>query len=200
VARTKGATGAGRIPRTIFALVEPAVWALAAQLFILTTGRKGSKSHKPTVATFYETGVVTALYEALLMSPVLAHLDIRHEMAYKVTPGRGAPKQVDLWLRPHNGGLPILIEAGDFQVGKVHRDLQKIAGLNPKGTNWFLAFFRSGVAAADPLAELQRSYTRKKGLDSARVRMDKRLVRSFKVFRPGGSDDFGAALLRGVDG
>ena len=56
---------AGKIPRTVFALTEPAVWALAARLLILTTGRKGSKEHQPTVATFYETGIVTALYEAV---------------------------------------------------------------------------------------------------------------------------------------
>ena len=31
---------AGKIPRTIFALVEPAVWSLAARLLILTTDRK----------------------------------------------------------------------------------------------------------------------------------------------------------------
>jgi hypothetical protein len=76
---------AGKIPRTIFALVEPAVWSLAARLLILTTDRRGSAKYQPTVGTFYETGIVTALYEALLMSPVLAHLDIRHEMAFKLT-------------------------------------------------------------------------------------------------------------------
>lgn len=126
---------AGKIPRTIFALVEPAVWSLAARLLILTTGRKGSKKHQPIVATFYEAGVVTALYEALLMSPVLAHLEIRHEMPFKTSAGKGAPKQVGRWLRPHNGGNPIMIEAGDFEVGKVHRDLEKLKSLNSKGTN-----------------------------------------------------------------
>lgn len=151
---------AGKIPRTIFALVEPAVWSLAARLLILTTDRQGSKKHQPTVATFYETGIVTALYEALLMSPELAHLEIRHEMGFKTTVGKGAPKQVDLWLRPHNGGHPIMIEAGDFGVGKVHRDLAKLKTLNSNGTNWFLAFFRQAPIAMNPRAELEKSFNR----------------------------------------
>src|SRR5690606_10221408 len=131
--RGDGASMAGKIPQTILALVEPAVWSLAARLLILTTDRKGATKHQPTVATFYETGIVTAVYEALLMSPVLAHLEIRHEMSYKTRGGKGAPKQVDLWLRPHNGGRPIMIEAGDFAVGKIHRDLAKLRTLNANG-------------------------------------------------------------------
>jgi hypothetical protein len=169
---------AGKIPRTIFAL--------------------GSTKHQPTVATFYETGIVTALYEALLMSPVLAHLEIRHEMAYKTTAGKGAPKQVDLWIRPHNGGCPIMIEAGDFGVGKVHKDLAKLKTLNAKGTNWFLALFRYLPTAADPLSELTKSFQRSNGLDHSKVKMEKSLVRTFEVFRPGAeADKFGVALLRG---
>lgn len=70
---------AGKIPRTIFRLVEPAVWGLAARLLILTTDRKGSSKAKPSVSTFYETGIVTSLYEAMLMSAVLSNYDIRHE-------------------------------------------------------------------------------------------------------------------------
>ena len=188
---------AGRIPRTIFRLVEPAVWTLAARLLILTTDRKGSEKSKPTVATFYETGIVTSLYEAMLMSAVLSNYDIRHEEPYKTPGKKGAPKQVDIWLRPHNGGIPILIEAGDFSPGKVHRDLAKLKKLNPSGTNWFLAFFRKPPKSGSPLLELQRSFKRKRGLDSARVKMENVLVTSFVVFRPNGSPDkFGVAMLR----
>jgi len=186
----------GKIPRTIFRLVEPAVWGLAARLLILTTDRKGSAKAKPTVATFYETGIVTFLYEAMLMSAVLRNYDIRHEEPYRISGAKGAPKQVDLWLRPHNGGLPILIEAGDFSPGKVKRDLAKITQLNPKGTNWFLAFFR-GKHSSDPLAELERSFKRKGGLDAKKVKLENVLVTSFDVYRPNGSPDkFGVALLR----
>src|SRR5262249_49157813 len=157
----------------------------------------GSKKHQPTVATFYETGIVTALYESLLMSPVLAHLEIRHEMDFKIGKGTGAPKQVDLWLRPHNGGHPIMIEAGDFAVGKVHRDLAKMKKLNPNGTNWFLAFFRKAPISADPLKELQRSFKRKNGLKAAKVDLIPALVRAFDVYRPNvAPDKFGVALLK----
>jgi hypothetical protein len=189
---------AGKIPKTVLALVEPAVWSLAAQLLILTTDRPGSKTHQPTVNKFYETGIVTAIYQALLMSPVLAHLEIRHEMPFS-SPGRGAPKRVDLWLRPHNGGIPQMIEAGDFAVKKAHDDLEKLKKLNPKGINWFLAFFRSGEAALNPFSELERSFKRANGLDEKRVRLEKGLVKSFCVYRPNAKPDpFGIALLRGL--
>jgi len=189
----------GKIPRTIFRLVEPAVWSLAARLLILTTDRKGSAKAKPTVATFYETGIVTALYEAMLMSAVLSNYEIRHEEAFKVRVGRGAPKQVDLWLRPHNGGWPMMIEAGDFAPGKVHRDLAKLKALNSTGTNWFLAFFRQPPISDDPISELQRSFNRRNGLKCNLVGLDSALVRSFDVFRPNGMPDkFGVALLRGL--
>ena len=189
---------AGKIPRTVFALVEPAVWSLAAELLILTTDRLGSKKHQPNVRTFYETGLVTSLYKAMLMSPVLAHLEIRHEMPFP-SPGKGAPKQVDLWLRPPNGGWPMMIEAGDFGVGKVHRDLEKLKVLNPSGTNWFLAFFRDQRIAPEPLKEMEKSYQRSNGLDNTKVKMEESLVRSFEVYRPNSkSDKFGVALLRGL--
>jgi hypothetical protein len=188
---------AGKIPRTIFRLVEPSVWSLAARLLILTTDRKGSAKAKPTVATFYETGIVTSLYESMLMTAVLSNYDIRHEEPYKNSSNKGAPKQVDLWLRPQNGGIPLLIEAGDFSPGKVHRDLAKLKKLNPKGTNWFLAFFRKPPKSGDPLLELQKSFKRKGGLDKNRVKLETALVSSFDVFRPNGSPDkFGVALLR----
>lgn len=187
---------AGYISKTVISLVEPAVQALAARLFVLTTGRSGSAHFKPTVATFYETGLVTALYEQLLMTPVLRHLEIRHEMPYHGPVG--APKQVDLWLRHLNGAHPQLIEAGDFAVGKVHRDLAKAKALNPNGANWFLAFFR-GEGADDPDSVIATSLSRKNGLDSARVARDPGLVTSFKVYRPGAvPDTFGAVLLRGL--
>jgi hypothetical protein len=179
-------------------MVEPSVWTLAARLLILTTDRPGASKAKPTVATFYETGIVTCLYEALFMSAVLAHYDIRHEESFKNPKGRGAPKQVDLWLRPCNGGDPMMIEAGDFSVGKVHRDLAKLKLLNSDGTNWFLAFFRTSPVSADPLKELNRSFSRKNGLDKKRVRLHPSLVRSFDVFRPNSlPDKFGVALLQG---
>ena len=190
---------AGEIPKTIFQLVEPAVWTLAARLLILTTGRRGAAKAKPNVSTFYETGIVTALYEAMLMSARLSNYDIRHEEKFRLHSGVGASKRVDLWLRPFNGGNPILIEAGDFQVGKVRTDLAKCKALNPKGDSWFLAFFRSLPQSLDPSAELSRAFARKDGLDSKLVQMDPKLVRAFDVFRPNGEPDkFGVALLRGL--
>jgi hypothetical protein len=188
----------GYIPKTIFSLVQPSVQALAARLFVLTSGRKGSAKYRPTVNTFYETGIVTGLYEHLLMSPALQHLEIRHEMPYHGT--GGAPKRVDLWLRPVNGGHPTLVEAGDFGVGKVHEDLAKITAINPDGTNWFLAFFRDPKKTnpSDPWAILTDSFARQNGLDTNRVEADQSLVTHFEVYRPTGDHDtFGVALLRG---
>jgi len=185
------------IPRTVFSLVRPAVQALAARLFVLTAGRKGSAKYRPTVNTFYETGIVTALYEHLLMSPLLQHLEIRHEMPYHGPVG--APKRVDLWLRPVNGGYPHLIEAGDFAVGKVHKDLAKIRAINPSGASWFLAFFRDPdhTNPADPWGVIQASFARGNGLNAARVIADTELTDHFEVYRPTGDHDtFGLSLLR----
>jgi len=186
------------IPKTIFSLIQPSVQSLAARLFVLTSGREGSEKYRPTVNTFYETGIVTSIYEHLLMSPKLQHLEIRHEMPYQGP--AGAPRRVDLWLRPVNGGHPTLIEAGDFGVGKVHEDLDKIIALNPNGTSWFLAFFRDSERTnpSDPLATLTASLGRANGLDSAKVDIDESLITHFEVYRPTGDHDtFGVALIRG---
>lgn len=185
-----------KIPKTIVSLVQPAITSLAARLFVLTSSRPGAARFQPTASTFFETGLVTALYEFLLMSPVLNHLEIRHEMPYPQG-GQGAPKQVDLWLRPHNGGYAHLVEAGDFGVGKVHRDLGKIKRINPNGSNWFLSFHRAGAAAADPWQVVQSSFARRNGLDGGRVDADQRLSGSFEVYRPDGQHEtFGYCLLR----
>lgn len=188
------------IPQTIFSLVQPAVQSLAARLFVLTSGREGSARYRPTVNTFYETGIVTALYEHLLMSPKLQHLEIRHEMSYKKKGQLGAPKRVDLWLRHIDGARPVLIEAGDFAVGKVHEDLAKITAINTTGTNWFLAFFRDPEKTnpGDPWNVIQNSFQHGAGLDPAKVEADQSLVTHFEVYRPTGNHDtFGVALLRG---
>ncbi|WP_376695904.1 hypothetical protein [Wenzhouxiangella sp. EGI_FJ10305] len=161
----------------------------------MTAGRKGSEKFKPNVQSFYETGIVASLYEHLLMSPELAHLDIRHEMPFQGP--RGAPKRVDIWLRPANGGYPHLLEVGDFRVKKIHDDVLKMKRLNPNGSNWFLAFFRKPQAANDPMRILRQSLKRKDGIRKDRIEADERLVDSFDVYRPSGDHDrFGAALLR----
>ena len=171
------------------------MYALAVRLFVLTTERAGSASFKPTVSTFYETSLVTSLYEHLLMSPLLAHLDIRHEMPFPGVAGR--PKQVDLWLRPVNGGYAHCIEAGDFGVGKAHADAHKLKAINPNGANWFLAFFRTGEEAKNPLITLQNSFKRANGLDKYILKLDENLVKTFEVYRPNGlHSPFGFALLR----
>ncbi|HHM12489.1 MAG TPA: hypothetical protein ENJ16_02980 [Planctomycetaceae bacterium] len=185
-----------KIPKTIISLVQPAVQATAARLFVLTTGRAGSAKYQPTVSTFYETGLVTALYEQLLMSPALASYEIRHEMPYHGP--LGAPKRVDLWMRPVGGGYPHLVEAGDYSKEKIHDDISKMNSLNSTGANWFLAFFRGPVQATRPFRTLEASLNRGNGLDPDLIEIDRRLTTSFTVYRPdGNSDPFGAALIRG---
>ncbi len=186
---------AALVNKAVCAAVQPAVCSLAVKLFVLTTDRRGSKNYKPTVATFYETGIVTAIYEHLLMMPTLAHLEIRHEMPYQGS--NGAPKRVDLWIRPPQGGYAHLIEAGDFTVGKVHSDLAKAKTLNPKGSNWFLALFRDPDRAPHPNAVIAASFNRANGLDRHQVEYDDRFAKTFHVYRPDGNHDpFGFALFR----
>ena len=57
------------IARNVMQSVEPAVRHLADRIFVLTGGRVGSQRRKPTIATFFETGIVVAIYEFLLMNP-----------------------------------------------------------------------------------------------------------------------------------
>jgi len=194
-------------------LVPPAVNALASRLFVLSTWRPCSAKWKPNVGSFYETGLVTSLYEQLLMSPALVQLEIRHEMPYGGT--GGAPEQVDLRFRQLKGGEPTLTEAGDFSPTKVHSDLEKLAALNPDGCNWFLALFRVGPlkkktkanlqklerqiqSAKKPFKTIEKSFRRRNdGLDSSLVETDKRLTGSFDVYRPDGRHEpFGFALFK----
>jgi hypothetical protein len=121
------------------------------------------------------------------MSPILAHLDVRHEMPFPGVAGR--PKQVDLWLRPVNGGYAHCVEAGDFGVGKVHADADKLQKINPRGANWFLAFFRHAPEAANPWQVIQQSFARDNGLRDDVVNADERLTGSFEVYRPNGQHD-----------
>ncbi len=90
-----------------------------------------------------------------------------------------------------------MIEAGDFGVKKVHDDLEKLRTLNPKGINWFLAFFRSGGPALNPLLELKKSFERANGLNDKKVKLEPGLVKSFSVYRPNKEPEpFGIALLK----
>lgn len=189
---------AGKIVKTTFELVEPAMWGLASKLLILSTERKGAQKHKPSVSTFYETGIVNSLYEAMLMSPALSNQDIRHEMPDKRLPGaKGASKQVDLWMRPYNGGVPTMIEAGDFSIGKVHRDLDKIRKMNPNGQNWFLAFFRTEPHASDPKACIDKAFKRKNGLSSVKIYQNRVLHHTFKIYKSKGAyESFGVAMFQ----
>lgn len=78
-------TGQALVAPRLFSLVRPATYSLAVRLFVLTDGRAGSSRYKPNVGTFYETSLVTSLYEHLLMDPELSHLEVRHEMAFHST-------------------------------------------------------------------------------------------------------------------
>jgi hypothetical protein len=181
------------ISKQVCSLVEPAVRSVADRLFILTGGRQGSKKHKPSIASYYETGLVVALYEFLLMDPALSHLEIRHENPYAA---RTRPEQVDLWIRPPNGGREHLIECGDFTPCKLKEDAKKMRRLNPKGTNWFLAFFRSDPDSKDPSGKLRKCLNRKGSLKWMRIEIDNRMARSFAISLPTQTVYFGFALIR----
>jgi len=185
-----------KFPSTLISLVRPAVHALAGRLFVLTAQRTGSKHYRLSITNFFETGFVTCLYEQLLMSPVFAHLEVRHEMPHQ-TGAVGRPEQSDLWVRAFNGGAYHLIEVGYYSVGKVHSDAKKMKKNNPTGPNWFLALFTDQAEAKDPWSVIQSSCKRKNGLDSSLIQTDQRLVVSFEVYRPNAQPDFfGAALFK----
>jgi hypothetical protein len=185
-----------------FCSVEPAVRSVADRLYVLTGGREGSLRHKPNVEKYYETGLVVAVYEFLLMSPRLAHLEIRHENPYaKET----RPEQVDLWIRhpPPNAGPAHCIECGDFTPGKLKKDARKMRRVNGNGTNWFLAFFRKQPTDDDPTPStldpykcLHQSRNRKGGLKGCHIELDSKFARHFSFQLPGKEIHFGYALIR----
>lgn len=181
------------IVKTLMGLIEPAIRSRADRLFVLSAGRPGSQKRKPSISTYYETGLVVGLYEFLLMSPDLAHLEISHEVKYHATT---RPKQVDIWIRPPNGGHPTLIECGDFTPGKVKADARKMRRLNPKGTDWFLAFFRDDEDAKDPWACLKYCRSRKGSLKGKHLGLEEKFTGKFVITLPGQEIPFGWAMIR----
>ena len=181
------------IVRTVTGLIEPAIRSRADRLFVLTAGRPGSQKHKPTFSTYYETGLVVALYEFLLMSPDLAHLEISHERSYQA---RTRPEQVDIWIKPPNGGHPTLIECGDFAPAKVKADARKMRRLNPNGINWFLAFFRDDWHAKNPWARLKYCRSRKGSLKGMHLALEEKFTGTFAINLPQQEIHFGWAMIR----
>ncbi len=189
------------------------------RLYVLTEGRQGKAKAKPNVLTFYETGIVHALYETMLMSPALDSWQIRVEE-------KQHGKWVDLWLRHVKGGDPVRIEAGDLFRGKpdkANSDAQKLKNLHQGSkarSSWFLALVRDLRAEIDEnrkkndslgakkrrfpldprrvlIARIKKSMNRKGGLDPQLVDFDERLVRVFSIYRPGAKADvFGTILFK----
>jgi hypothetical protein len=187
-----------KIPRAIFDLVRPATISFVHRLLLLTHGRPGSVHSKLEVSTLFETGLVTSLYEYLLMSPVFREYEIRREWKVK-TGAKCRPKQIDLWLRPLKGGRPYLIEAGDFTPAKAKQDLNKVYAYDPKAYHYFLAFFRDKPAQAKaPFDALRKSADRQSnGLDTCVVDYNAKYCGSFEVFTSQDRKEaFGYALLR----
>lgn len=181
------------IVKTVMDLIEPAIRSCADRLYVLSSGRPGSRKRQPKISTYYETGLVVALYEFLLMSPDLAHLEVSHEVKYG---GKTKPEQVDLWIRPTNGGRPTLIECGDFAPGKVKDDAKKMRRLNSNGTNWFLAFFRDDKNAEDPWKKLKQCRNRKGSLKGKHLGIDKKFTNHFVIKLPKQSIHFGWSMVR----
>lgn len=187
-----------KIPRAVFDLVKPAVISFVHRLLLLTHGRPGSAHSRLELSTLFETGLVTSLYEYLLMSPVFRDYEIRREWKIKTGTAR-RPKQIDLWLRPVKGGRPYLIEAGDFTPAKAKNDLNKLHTHDAKAYHFFLAFFRDKPAQAKaPFDVLTKSAKRRtNGLDTAVVDFDEKYCGSFEVFTSQNrTETFGYALLK----
>ena len=187
------------IRTTICDLVRPAVVSFTYRLILLTHGREGSRHSKLKVSTLFETGIVTSLYEHMLMVPRLQAHEIRREWSL---PGGtlGRPKQVDLWLRPIEGGRPYFVEVGDFTAAKVHKDLDKTFKTDANGFHYFLALFRdSENDAKDPDSVIKKSIARSGNgkLDTTRVHYDKKYTGSFEIFTaPDRTEHFGYALFK----
>lgn len=128
------------------------------------------------------------------MLPELSHLEICHEKPYAK---KTRPVQVDLWIRPPNGGRDTVVEAGDFSPHKVKKDASKMRRLNPRGTNWFLAFFRDEPDSQDPWTKLVACRKRKGSLKGTHLGLDERMTGTFTIQLPNQDPvHFGYALIR----
>jgi hypothetical protein len=181
------------IVKTVMALIEPAIRSRADRLYVLVGGRRGSSKRRPSITTYYEIGLVVALYEFMLMSPDLSHLEVSHEVKYGK---KTRPEQVDIWIRAPNGGRPTLIECGDFTPKKVKEDARKMRRLNPQGTNWFLAFFRDCATAEAPWTKLKECRSRKGSLKGVHIGIEEGFTGTFTITLPRQSIPFGWAMIR----
>ncbi len=187
-----------KIPRAICDLVRPAVVSFVHRLILLSYGRHGSIDSQLEVSTLFETGLVTSLYEYVLMSPVFRDYEIRRE--WKIKDGKKQrPKQIDLWLRPVKGGRPFLIEVGDYTPAKVKHDLNKTYSHDAHATHYFLAFFRdTETHATKPFDVIEKSVKRKtKPLDISLIEYDKKYCDTFEVYTSANRrEHFGYALFK----
>lgn len=188
------------ISKSVCGMIEPAIRHVADRLYILTSARAGSQKRKPSIEKFFETGLVVAIYEYLLMLPELAHLEICHEKPYSK---KTRPEQVDIWIMSPKGGRHTIIEAGDFSPKKVKEDATKMRRLNPSGTNWFLAFFRDqptadrpNATSMDPWSKIEACRKRKGSLRGCHLEFDQRMTKSFRIDLPSQTVYFGFSLIR----
>lgn len=196
------------IAKEVCGVINPAVRHVADRLFVLSGSRIGVADRKPRIDKFFETSIVVAVFEYLLMLPSLSHLEICHEKPY---PKKTRPEQVDIWIKNPGGGPQTLIEAGDFTPGKLKKDASKMRRLNPRGSNWFLAFFRdqpengqTEAPSQKPLAKLKKCRGDSKSLKGCHLALDEEDVRrgnlivgSFSINLPGQPTiHFGYALIR----
>ena len=107
--------------RSVCGVIEPAVRHLANRIFMLTGGRQGSQTHRPTMKGFMR--LASSLRFTNIYSCFPPYRIWRcHENPY---PKTTRPEQVDLWIRPPIGGYETLLEAGDFTPKKLQGRRQK---------------------------------------------------------------------------
>lgn len=188
------------IAKAIYQSVQPAVTEVATRLIYLTEHREGSEKFKAKNANIYETTFVQSIFEHLLMTPLIAHMEVRHEYGY---PKSKTNERVDLWIRHPKGGIAHFIEVGFFDVKKVHCDFEKMARLAPTDAHWMLAFFlkedwKSYQSPAEKVVKVLDRTATNGHLDAHSMTFNKLHSGCFQIYRPGAAPiDFGYALFKG---
>ena len=100
-----------RIPRAVFDLVKPAVLSFVHRLLLFTYGRPGSAHSRLEVSALFETGLVTSLYEYLLVSPVFRDYECKESGSSRLGPNSGRNRSISGWGRSKGDDLARLRQA-----------------------------------------------------------------------------------------
>lgn len=117
------------VPKCLAEATIAALMSYLTPILFLNASRPGQSKHKVKIHLVHETAVALAVFQYLLMHPVLLarNYDVRWEHQLKPARGKNIPR-ADLFLSPQRGrgGRKTWIEIGDVAAEKVRIDAGKL--------------------------------------------------------------------------